>query len=141
MATYQFTEYSPSGRFGAVHVLTEDCLACAPTNSVPGAWSAATHRFDVVTQAPVAIPASPSPHHQFNYTAKQWQDTRTAASQWSIIRAERDRRLIESDWVVTKALELGGTVPAPWKLYRKALRDITLQADPFAVVWPVPPAA
>lgn len=76
-------------------------------------------------------------HHTWDGT--HWQDTRTAASQWPTIRAERDRRLIESDWVATKAFEVGGPVPDTWKAYRQALRDITLQADPFAVVWPARP--
>ena len=40
-------------------------------------------------------------------------------------RAERDKRLAECDWVVTKALESGGAVPSAWVTYRTALRDIT----------------
>ena len=40
-------------------------------------------------------------------------------------RAERDKRLAACDWVVTKALEAGGSVPSAWVTYRTALRDIT----------------
>jgi len=40
-------------------------------------------------------------------------------------RAERDKRLAACDWVVTKALEAGGSVPSDWVTYRTALRDIT----------------
>lgn len=139
MDTYRFTAYSPSGRFGAVHVLTEECLVCAPTNSVPGAWSAATHRFDAVTQAPVAMLPRPSPYHTFNYTNKQWEDPRTAATEWPLVRATRDALLADTDWVVTKALELGTPVPDAWKTYRQALRNTTTQPDPFNLVWPVMP--
>ena len=46
-------------------------------------------------------------------------------------RAERDKRLAACDWVVTKALESGGAVPAAWVTYRTALRDITAHAN-----WP-----
>jgi len=46
-------------------------------------------------------------------------------------RAERDRRLDNCDWVVTKALESGGSVPSAWVTYRTALRDITKHAN-----WP-----
>jgi hypothetical protein len=46
-------------------------------------------------------------------------------------RAERDRRLAGCDWVVTKALEAGTTVPSAWSTYRTALRDITTHAN-----WP-----
>jgi len=46
-------------------------------------------------------------------------------------RAERDKRLASCDWVVTKALESGGSVPSAWSTYRTALRDITTHSN-----WP-----
>ncbi len=46
-------------------------------------------------------------------------------------RAERDKRLAACDWVVTKALEAGGSVASDWVTYRTALRDITTHAN-----WP-----
>jgi hypothetical protein len=46
-------------------------------------------------------------------------------------RGERDKRLAACDWVVTKALEAGGSVPSSWSTYRTALRDITIHAN-----WP-----
>ena len=139
MDTYQFTEFGPSGRFGAVHVLTEECVACAPVNSIPGVWSPSEHYFDVAAQAPVAMVVRPSPYHLFNYASKQWQDPRTTTTEWPLVREKRDALLSDTDWVVTKAMELGTPVPDAWKTYRKALRDITMQPDPFAVVWPVLP--
>ena len=46
-------------------------------------------------------------------------------------RAERDKRLASCDWVVTKALEAGGSVPSAWVTYRTALRNITAHSN-----WP-----
>ena len=46
-------------------------------------------------------------------------------------RDERNKRLARCDWVVTKALESGGSVPSAWVTYRTALRDITKHAN-----WP-----
>ena len=46
-------------------------------------------------------------------------------------RTERTRRLASCDWVVTKALESGGSVPSDWVTYRTALRNITTHAN-----WP-----
>ena len=46
-------------------------------------------------------------------------------------RTERDKRLASCDWVVTKALESGGSVPSAWVTYRTALRDITNHSN-----WP-----
>tara|TARA_R100001086_G_C11687700_1_gene217633 strand:+ start:249 stop:449 length:201 start_codon:yes stop_codon:yes gene_type:complete len=41
------------------------------------------------------------------------------------LRMQRDIRLRESDWVVTKHLESNKAVPTSWKKYRQDLRDIT----------------
>jgi len=37
---------------------------------------------------------------------------------------ERDRKLSESDWIVTYSIEKGTKIPAEWIEYRQALRDI-----------------
>jgi hypothetical protein len=51
-------------------------------------------------------------------------------SDWElIIRKRRNRLLTRSDWVVTRAKETGTNIPAAWKTYRQALRDITEIAD------------
>jgi len=58
------------------------------------------------------------------------------AEQWSIIRSERNRLLAECDWT---QLADAPVDPFAWITYREALRDITLQADPFNLTWPVAP--
>ena len=66
------------------------------------------------------------------------------AEEWKQIRAERTRLLAETDWVVIKARENGGTVPAAWKTYRVALRDIpSEQSDATKyseITWPTKPS-
>lgn len=64
----------------------------------------------------------------------------------SEVRAERNKRLADSDWRVTYEVEkasidgLGIFVPTVWTTYRQALRDITSQAGfPWEVVWPTEP--
>ena len=56
------------------------------------------------------------------------------------LRAERNAKLAATDWVVTMHKELGTNIPAAWKTYRQALRDIT---DTYTslddVVWPEKP--
>tara|TARA_B100000925_G_C21803995_1_gene385872 strand:+ start:100 stop:624 length:525 start_codon:yes stop_codon:yes gene_type:complete len=65
------------------------------------------------------------------------------AQEWKQIRAERNRLLAETDWVVIKARENGGQVPAAWKTYRVALRDIpSEQSDKTKyseITWPTRP--
>ena len=67
-----------------------------------------------------------------------------------LLRVERDKRLTESDWVVTKATETGGAVSDDWKTYRQALRDLPASASPkldslyeldlTSVTWPTKPS-
>tara|TARA_Y100001963_G_C6715082_1_gene416224 strand:+ start:167 stop:721 length:555 start_codon:yes stop_codon:yes gene_type:complete len=66
------------------------------------------------------------------------------AEEWKQIRKQRTRLLAETDWVVIKARENGGTVPAAWKTYRVALRDIPAeQSDKTKysdITWPTQPS-
>ncbi len=58
------------------------------------------------------------------------------------LRAERNRKLAETDWVVIKEREEGGSVSnfTDWKTYRQALRDITNSATSLDdVTWPEKP--
>ena len=68
-----------------------------------------------------------------------------------LLREERNRRLSECDWIVTKNAEYGHNISIPWRNYRQALRDlpnVTYQAplldkngflDKDSVAWPTPP--
>lgn len=60
--------------------------------------------------------------------------------QWVNVRARRNILLQECDWT-----QLGDVVFTPekeqeWKEYRRQLRDITSQSDPFNLIWPTEPA-
>ena len=58
------------------------------------------------------------------------------------VREERNAKLAETDWVVIKEREEGGSVSnfADWKTYRQALRDITDSATSLDdVTWPEKP--
>ena len=56
------------------------------------------------------------------------------------VRAEREMRLTTTDWVVTKSVETGVSVPQEWLVYRQSLRDITSQAGfPWTIIWPTKP--
>ena len=73
-----------------------------------------------------------------------------AEEPFKVLREERNRRLAECDWVVTKNAEYGYNIPKEWKRYRQALRDLpsitykpeideygNLKMD--SVAWPTPP--
>ena len=56
------------------------------------------------------------------------------------VRAERYKKLAETDWVVTMHKEKGTNIPTAWKTYRQALRDITESATSLDdVSWPEKP--
>ena len=67
-----------------------------------------------------------------------------------LLREERNRRLAECDWVVTKATELGKTVSEKWVGYRQTLRHLPENASPklnsigqldlTSVNWPTKPS-
>lgn len=73
-------------------------------------------------------------------TAFDARRSSNAAWRTEDLRAERNKKLSETDWVITMHKELGTNIPAAWKTYRQALRDIT---DTYTslndVVWPEKP--
>jgi hypothetical protein len=85
------------------------------------------------------MPEQPSPHHVFNYATKQWEDPRTPETEWPLVRAQRNALLSASDW--TQLPDVPLATKEAWAVYRQALRDVTLQSDPFAIVWPVAPGS
>ena len=74
-------------------------------------------------------------------TAKATYDL---AEEWKRIRAQRTRLLADTDWVVIKARENGGTVAAKWKTYRVALRDLPAEQSAKTkysdITWPTQPS-
>lgn len=69
---------------------------------------------------------------------------------FKLLREERNKRLAECDWIVTKYAEYGYNIPKEWRAYRQALRDLpsisyrpeldeygNLKMD--SVAWPTPP--
>ena len=72
------------------------------------------------------------------------------AEPFRLLREERNKRLAECDWIVTKNVEYGQNISIPWRNYRQALRDLPNitykpELDEFgdlkmdSVAWPTPP--
>lgn len=60
-------------------------------------------------------------------------------NEWSQIRNIRNQYLSECDWTILPDSPLSESKKSEWSIYRQALRDITLQTDPFNIVWPTKP--
>jgi hypothetical protein len=79
---------------------------------------------------------APYPMMRFDYGQNCW--VKDEALAWSIVRCGRNEKLSASDWTDTLSARarLGEERFTTWQTYRQALRDITLQEDPYAVIWP-----
>ena len=63
-----------------------------------------------------------------------------AAAPLRTLREERNKRLLETDWIVARAYETNQSIPQEWIDYRQALRDITESYSSLQnVVWPEKP--
>lgn len=65
-----------------------------------------------------------------------WEQTENA---WGNIRSRRNIELVESDWTQLPDTPFTTEEKEEWRLYRQTLRDITLQENPFNIIWPVKP--
>jgi hypothetical protein len=63
------------------------------------------------------------------------------AQPWKELRAERNKRLTECDWVTLRSVATDTPIPDEWKVYMQALRDLPANtADPENPTWPEPPS-
>ena len=65
----------------------------------------------------------------------RWHPDNSGA--WDDARGKRNALLVQSDW--TQLPDVPIATKDAWAVYRQQLRDVTLQSDPFNIVWPVPP--
>ncbi len=103
----------------------------------------------MIYDKPLAV-ASLRPYKAWSWAGEDysnfiWQDSGTAPTEDEInaeltrltneepmrlLRLERNKRLTACDWIITMHKELGTNIPAAWKTYRQALRDLPASANP-----------
>ncbi len=103
-----------------------------PEGAIEGWWSGA--EYYVADGRVAAFPPRPSESHRFDYADKVWRFDADAA--WAAVRARRNRRIAETDWTVLPDVQMSEELRTQWEAYRQALRDVTEQPDPLAIVWP-----
>ena len=59
-------------------------------------------------------------------------------TQWASVRSQQKELLYKSDWTCS-VTDYEVPNKSEWVQYRQALRDVTLQSDPFEIVWPEKP--
>jgi hypothetical protein len=128
----QLRSDNPNTSFPAT--LTEEVLARRDIYSVTvlpsPSYDARTHMLK--QSAPYQVNGKWQIHHTV--------ETLPVAQATKNVKAERDRLLAETDWVVAKAYETQTPVPQEWAEYRQSLRDLPLQPNfPHDVSWPSKP--
>lgn len=81
------------------------------------------------------IPEQPLNKNKFDYNLEEWVIDYNL--QWDLIKQIRNKLLQDSDW--TQLPDVPILTKSTWAFYRQQLRDITLQSDPFNIVWPIQP--
>jgi hypothetical protein len=59
-------------------------------------------------------------------------------AQWTSVRTQQRQKLYDSDWTCS-VTDYEVPNKSEWVQYRAQLRDVTLQTDPFNIVWPQRP--
>ena len=115
----------------------EDVLACGyyPFEPVPGPVIDLDH-----TSAYEYVLTDNVVRMVWTVTKKTGDALREAERlKWYHVRGERNQLLAGSDFTQLADAPVTPEKRAEWVVYRQALRDITLQTDPFAIVWPTDP--
>ena len=77
-------------------------------------------------------------HGIFNSETEQWEDGTDGPvtdAQWAeMLRRERDRRLLTSDWTQVPDSPLTDSKKAEWATYRQALRDLPATTTTLGMV-------
>ena len=83
----------------------------------------------------------PAPNQYYYWEGTSWVFNQSKVT--DIIRAERDRLLLRSDWTQLPDSPLSDNEKAAWSAYRQELRDLTNNLENVQtledVVWPVSP--
>ena len=71
-----------------------------------------------------------------------WRANAEEAYKWEDVRAERDRKLAASDYILMDDYPIDEAGKSDWEVYRQALRDLpqTYSSSSSSVIYPDPPA-
>jgi|APGre2960657404_1045060.scaffolds.fasta_scaffold38122_1 hypothetical protein len=79
-----------------------------------------------------------------------WISEKNEHEAFFLLRKERNKRLLETDWMILRATSTDSQLPTEWRDYMQALRDLPSYSNPnlnasngqldmSSVNWPIPP--
>jgi hypothetical protein len=71
--------------------------------------------------------------------ASEEKKNQRISNKWEEVRTIRNQSLKDSDWTQLSDSPLTVEKKMEWAAYRQALRDVTLQEDPFNITWLIKP--
>lgn len=120
-----------------------------PSSGIADNSAVNLYYHDLNTNMPVLKPENPNrnQYRNFDYVTKEWIRSEITFSEpiiltaveiaWLGVRNLRAKLLNSTDW--TQLPDVPLTTKEAWATYRQALRDITIQTDPFNITWPTKP--
>ena len=115
-----------------------DAQLAALTFSEPAEPAADSGLALIVVPDSVAIPQVIIRVVQSANGAEFIVDQEAIHQQWRNVKEGRNQQLAASDWICSVS-DFAHPKKDAYVVYRQALRDITAQANPFALVWPSAP--
>ena len=115
-----------------------DAQLAALTFSEPAEPAADSGNALIVVPDSVAIPQVIIRVVQSANGAEFIVDQEAIHQQWRNVKEGRNQQLAASDWICSVS-DFAHPKKDAYVVYRQALRDITAQANPFALVWPQVP--
>jgi hypothetical protein len=96
--------------------------------------------FNVTSSYEIYLDNNNIARYKWTITPKTGDALRLAfQDKWVEIRTLRDRLLSQSDYTQLPDSNISIETRQAWTNYRQQLRDLTLQEDPFQLVWPTDP--
>lgn len=93
--------------------------------------------YYVENNQPVLKPEKPSEFHEFDYSLKEWVDTKPSDYEEKTARDKRNRLLTETDW--TQLPDVSDEIRLKYLAYRQALRDLPEQDGFPDITFPTKP--
>jgi hypothetical protein len=121
-------------------------LSTGQIRTNPDSWTS-DELADVGATGPYTKPLHNVDTHELEWdsSALEWKvveitvDTPSEIDQWIQVRNTRNTLLVDTDQLMSEDYPFATGQKDALLAYRKALRDVGSQADPYNITWPTPP--